>query len=100
MDKAYFECLGEDLANVLLAKVTSRAESILDLCLFAVALRRTTSGTRTDGATEYFRSPPPVNGTLGVMKTENRVRVSKGPSVGGLGETGDNVEGGEGEGGT
>jgi len=34
------------------------------------------------------------------MKAENGIRVSKGPSVRGLGETGDDVQGGEGEGGT
>lgn len=89
LDKeAYFECLGKDLANVLLAEVASRAKAILDLRLFAVSLGRTTSGTGTDGATENFWPPPPVYGTFRVMKAEYRIRVSESPSVRGLGETG------------
>ena len=98
--KPYFECLGEDLAYVLLAEVTSRAEAVLHFRLFAVSLGRTTSGTWADGATENFWSPPPIHGTFGVMETEDRIWVGEGPSVRGLWETRDYVEGGEGEGGT
>jgi len=98
--KPYFECLGEDLAYVLLAEVTSRAEAILHFRLFAVPLGGTTSGAGADGATENFWSPPPIHGALGVMETEDRVWVGKSPSVRGLWEAGDYVEGGEGEGGT
>lgn len=98
--KAYFECFGEDLAHVLLAEVASGAEALLHLSLFAVAFGRTTSGTGTDGATEHFWSPPPVYSTLGMVETEYRIWVSESPSVGGLWETGDYVQGSEGEGGT
>lgn len=98
--KTYFECLGEDLANVLFAQVTSGAETILDLCLFAASLGRTTSGARTDGATEHLWSPPPVDGTLRMMEAEYRVGVGESPRVRRLGETRDDVQGGEREGGT
>jgi len=98
--KPYFECLGEDLAHVLLAKVASGAEALLHLGLFAVPFGRATPGARADGATEHFWSPPPVHGTFGVMETEHRVRVGESPSVRGLWEAGDYVQGGEGEGGT
>lgn len=98
--KPYFECLGEDLAHVLLAEVAGRAEPVLDFRLFAVSLGRPTPGARTDGATENLWSPPPIHGTFGVMETEYRIRVGESPSMRGLWETRDYVQGGEGEGGT
>jgi hypothetical protein len=98
--KAYFEGFGENLAHVLLAQVTGGAKALLDLGLLAVSLGRTTSGARADGATEYLWPPPPVYGTFRMVEAEHRVRVSKRPSVRGLGEARDYVEGGKGKGGT
>lgn len=97
--KAYFECLGEDLAHVLLAEVAGRAEALLHLSFFAVPFGRTTASTRADGAAEHFWSPPSVDSTFGVVEAEDRIGVGEGPGVRGLGETRDYVQGSEGEGG-
>ena len=97
--KPYFECLGEDFAHVLLAEVPGGAETILHFRLFAVPSGGTTSGARADGASKHFWSPPPIHGTFRVMETEDGVWVGESPSVRGLWEAGDYVQGREGEGG-
>lgn len=89
--KAYFECLGKDFANVLLAKVASGTKALLYLCLLAVSLGGTTPRARTNGAAKYLWAPPPVHGAFRVMKAEYGIGVSKSPCVRRLGETGDNV---------
>lgn len=89
--KAYFECLGKDFANVLLAQVASGTKPVLHLCFLAVSLGGTTPSARTNGAAKYLWAPPPVHGAFGVMKAEYGIGVSKSPCVRRLWETRDNV---------
>ena len=95
-ERPYFERLGQHFADLLLGEGTRTLDGLFTLAaLFLLA----PASAGTDGAAQDFGTPPAVDGTFAVVEAEDSVGVCEGPSLGGLGEAGDDIEGGEGKGG-
>jgi hypothetical protein len=89
---SYLESLWEHFSDLLFAQST---RPLHDLFGFAAFLLLSAACTWANGAAKYFRSPPTTDGTVAMVQTHYRIRVSKGPCMGRLWEARDDIEGGE-----
>jgi hypothetical protein len=88
-ERRYFERLGQHFADFLLCEGTCTLDGLFT---FAALFLLAPAGAGTDGAAQNFGTPPAVDGAFVVVKAEDGVGVSEGPSLGGLGEAGDYIE--------